>query len=101
MKVGERCRFLISGNVYKFRNMTNPHRIGEVGILTCRKYVRSHTRVCVCVCVFTLRYKPVGSLGFFIDKSLRPHYGPGVDSTSARNEYQGHLLGSGVKAVGA
>jgi len=40
------------------------------------------------------------SLEFFIDiKSFRSHYGPGVDSTSNRNEYQEHFLG--VKAAGA
>jgi len=40
------------------------------------------------------------SLEFFIDiKSFPSHYGPGVDSTSNRNEYQEHLLG--VKAAGA
>jgi len=39
-------------------------------------------------------------LEFFIDiKSFRPHYGPGVDSASKRNEYQEHFLG--VKAAGA
>jgi len=33
-------------------------------------------------------------LQFFIDiKSFRSHYGPGVDSTSNRNEYQEHFLG--------
>jgi len=38
--------------------------------------------------------------GFFIDiKSFRSQYGPGVDSTSNRNEYQEHFLG--VKAAGA
>ena len=38
--------------------------------------------------------------GFFIDiKSLRSHYGPGVDSASNRNEYQEYFLG--VKAAGA
>jgi hypothetical protein len=31
--------------------------------------------------------------------SFRPHYGPGVDSTSNRNEYQEYFLG--VKAAGA
>jgi len=37
---------------------------------------------------------------FFIDiKSFRSHYGPGVDSASNRNEYQGYFLG--VKAAGA
>jgi hypothetical protein len=37
-------------------------------------------------------------LEFFID-IIRPHYGPGVDSASNRNEYQEFLLG--VKAAGA
>jgi hypothetical protein len=39
------------------------------------------------------------SLDFFIDIILRPHYGPGVDSASNRNEYQEYFLG--VKAAGA
>jgi len=43
---------------------------------------------------------PAGVSGFFIDiKSLRSHYGSGVDSASNRNEYQEHFLG--VKAAGA
>jgi len=43
---------------------------------------------------------PAGVSGFFIDiKFFRPHYGPGVDSASNRNEYQKHFLG--VKAAGA
>ena len=43
---------------------------------------------------------PAGVSGFFIDiKSFRPHYGPGFDSASNRNEYQEHFLG--VKAAGA
>ena len=38
--------------------------------------------------------------GIFIDiKSLRSHYGPGVDSASNRTEYQVYFLG--VKAAGA
>ena len=37
---------------------------------------------------------PAGVSGFFIDiKSFRSHYGPGVDSASDRNEYQGYFLG--------
>ena len=37
---------------------------------------------------------PASVSGFFIDiKSFRSHYGPGVDSASNRNEYQGHFLG--------
>ena len=43
---------------------------------------------------------PAGVSGFFIDiKSLRSHYGPGVDPASNRNEYQDYFLG--VKAAGA
>jgi len=43
---------------------------------------------------------PAGVSGFFTDiKSFRSHYGPGVDSASDRNEYQGYFLG--VKAAGA
>jgi len=40
------------------------------------------------------------SLEYFVDiKSFRSHYGPGVDSSSNRNEYQEYFLG--VKAAGA
>ena len=43
---------------------------------------------------------PAGVSGFFIDiKSFRTHYGPRVDSTSNRNEYQEYFLG--VKGAGA
>ena len=43
---------------------------------------------------------PDGVSGFFIHiKSLRSHYGPGVDSASNINEYQEYFLG--VKAAGA
>jgi len=43
---------------------------------------------------------PASVIGFLIDiKSFLSHYGPGVDSTSNRNEYQEHFLG--VKAAGA
>jgi len=43
---------------------------------------------------------PAGVSGFFFDiKSFQSHYGPGVDSDSNRNEYQGYFLG--VKAAGA
>jgi len=43
---------------------------------------------------------PAGVSGFFIDiKSFRSHYGPGVDSTSNRNECQEYFLG--VMAAGA
>jgi len=43
---------------------------------------------------------PASVSEFFIDiKSFRTHYGPGVDSTSNRNEYQEYFLG--IKAAGA
>jgi hypothetical protein len=57
--------------------------------------------------VGALRYKPEG-LGFdplwchwsfSLTLTFRPHYGPGVDSASNRNEYQEYFLG--VKAAGA
>jgi hypothetical protein len=39
------------------------------------------------------------SLEFFIDICFRPHYGPGVDSASNRNEYQEYF--QEVKVAGA
>ena len=43
---------------------------------------------------------PDGVSIFFIDiKSFQLHYGPGVDSTSNKNEYHKYFLG--VKAAGA
>ena len=65
--------------------------------------------VCVCVCVYihthtqlveALRYKPEGRgfdsrwchWNFSLTQSLLPHYGPGVDSASDRNEYQYCIL---------
>ena len=43
---------------------------------------------------------PAGVSGFFIDiKFFLSHYGPGVDSTSNRIEYQEHFLEA--KAAGA
>ena len=54
-----------------------------------------------------LRYKPEGRgfdsrwchWIFSLTSSFWPHYGPGVDSASNRNEYQGCFLG--VKVAGA
>ena len=41
---------------------------------------------------------PAGVSRFFIDiKSFRSHYGPGVDSASNRNKYQGYFLGRCVR----
>jgi hypothetical protein len=40
-----------------------------------------------------------GHSGFSITYSFRPHYVPGLDSASNRNEYQGHVLGG--EAAGA
>jgi hypothetical protein len=43
---------------------------------------------------------PDGVIGLFsLTYSFRPHYGPGVDSASNRNEYQEYFLG--VNAAGA
>jgi len=56
-----------------------------------------------------MRYKPEGRAfdsrwfhwNFSLPKSLRPHYGPGVDSASKRNEYQQSFLGGkGGRCVG-
>ena len=55
--------------------------------------------------VEALRYKPEGRgfdsrwchWNFSLIQSFRPHYGPGVDSASNRNEYQEYFLGGGVK----
>jgi hypothetical protein len=56
--------------------------------------------------VEALRYKPEGCgfdfrschWIFSLTLSFRPHYDPGVDSASNRNEYQEYFLG--VKAAG-
>jgi len=57
--------------------------------------------------VEALRYKPEGRgfhyrwrhCNFLLTQSFWPHYGPGVDSASNRNEYQEYFLG--IKAAGA
>jgi len=57
--------------------------------------------------VEALRYKPEGRgfdsrwchCNFSLTQSFWPHFGPGVDSTSNRNEYQEYFVG--VKAAGA
>ena len=56
--------------------------------------------------VEALRYKPGRGFdsrwchwNFSLTQSFRPHYGPGVDSASNRNEYQEYFLG--VKGAGA
>ena len=57
--------------------------------------------------VEALRYRPEGRgfnsrwchwIFFSLTLSLRPHYGPGVNTASNRNEYQEYFLG--VKAAG-
>ena len=53
-----------------------------------------------------LGYKPAGRgfdsrwchWNFLVTLFFRPHYGPGIDSASNRNEYQVYFLG--VKAAG-
>jgi hypothetical protein len=43
----------------------------------------------------------MGSLRFFIDLMFQPHYGPGVNSASNRNVYQGFSVGgTGGRCVG-
>jgi hypothetical protein len=53
--------------------------------------------------VEVLLYKPdcrVGRFGFSTDL-IRPHYGPGIDSSFKKNEHQGYLLwGKGGRCVG-
>jgi hypothetical protein len=57
--------------------------------------------------VEALRYKPEGRgfdsrwfhWNFSLTYFFQPHYGPGFDSASNRNEYQEYFLG--VKAAGA
>jgi len=67
-------------------------------------YQNMGTAVAQCLrCCATIRKVagsiPAGVSRFFIEvKSLRSHYGPGVDSASNRNEYQEYFLG--VKAAG-
>jgi hypothetical protein len=59
--------------------------------------------------VGALRYKPKGRgfdsrwdhWNFSLTESSRPHYGPGIDWASNRNEYQEYLLGGkGSRCVG-
>jgi hypothetical protein len=54
--------------------------------------------------VESLRYKPEGrefdfrwgSLKFLIDLYFWPHFDPGIESASNKNEYQGYLLGDKI-----
>jgi len=50
-------------------------------------------------CTASLVQIPVGPLGFFTDLILQPHYGPGVNCASNRNEYKGYLLGVNVASA--
>jgi hypothetical protein len=66
-----------------------------------------HLRCAVAQLVEALRYRLKGSgfdsrwchWNFSLTESFQPHYGPGVDSASNRNKYQGHILGGGVKVA--
>ena len=70
----------------------------------CIILIRGHA---VAQWVEALRYKPEGrgfdsrwcDWNFSLTQSFQPHYGPGADSASNRNEYQEYFLG--VKEVGA
>jgi len=43
---------------------------------------------------------PANGSGLFIEiKYLRSHYGPGVDSTSIRNEYHEHFLAANLATI--
>jgi hypothetical protein len=42
---------------------------------------------------------PMTSLDFSIDLIFQPHYAPGVDSASSRNEYQESSWGEGRRRV--
>ena len=67
---------------------------------------RSVGELAVAQMIEALQYKPKcrgfdSRLEFFIDISFRPHYGPGVDSSSNRNEYQEYFHGGkGGQCVG-
>ena len=66
--------------------VTNKHNKNDRSIYVWRGHA-------VVQMVEELRYKPEGR-GF---NSFRPHYGPGIDSASNRNEYQEYQR---VKAAG-
>jgi len=75
--------------------------VGKVHIFVMLQYVAQ--------LVEALRFKPEdcgfsfpwGDMDFFIDIIFRPHYGPGFDSASNRNEHQVYfLLGKGGRCVG-
>jgi len=61
----------------------------------------SHMGYAVVQLVEALRYKPEGRgfdsqwclWNFSFTQSFQPHYGPGVDSASNKNEYQEYFLG--------
>jgi hypothetical protein len=72
---------------------------GPVGTETCSlqfiKYDVPDVNCFIILVIKLLAHRDV----FNKKKSFRPHYGPGVDFTSDRNEYQEYFLG--VKAAGA
>jgi hypothetical protein len=97
-----------------WHNLLYIHYISHLDIntISCvRRLLHTHTHTHIGArggaVVEALRYKPKGRgidsrwchWKFSLTESFRPHYGPGVDSASNRNEYQGYFLG--VKAAGA
>jgi hypothetical protein len=48
---------------------------------------------CCVLCTAGIEFLQIVSLEFFIDIIFRSLYGPGLDSTSNRNEYQEYFLG--------
>jgi len=117
------CIFMVSGKAhfqnlqYNLNRMKKLHIFGHRGLR--RRYVVARllefrvqmpagwggTAVAQWLRCCATNRKVAGSIpasvsGFFIDiKFLRSHYGPRVDSTSNRNEYQEYFLG--IKAAGA
>ena len=76
---------------------------------TKRKKIQSHRWHAVAQLVEVLRYKSESRRfdsrwchwNFSLPYFFRPHYGPGVDSASKRNEYQEYfLVGEGGRSVG-
>jgi hypothetical protein len=99
-RILNKLSFHTSYNVRKFQNSPDQNSIYIITL----SLERGHT---VAQLVEALRYKPEGceldSLwchwNFSLTYSLKPHYGPGISSSSNRNEYQEYFLG--VKAASA
>ena len=90
---------MLENNKHIFFNMHRMNTNVNILVITMGTAVAQWLRCCA-----TFRKVagsiPAGVSGFSIDiKSFLSHRGPGVDTDSNRNEYQGYFLG--VKAAGA